>query len=152
MSQQPQLILQTWPALTPLGSPTARRTMNDATSNPADDQSPAELPTRPFTLVLISHSHAPPLLPEPHSKYDLRKTSNPPKHIRDAYDGRFQRLREHMLSSDEFCTLLDTAQARIEKQMASITENHAEGSGKHTLTPRSRLRWFRLDIVARSLL
>ena len=115
--------------------------MNDATSNPANDQSPAELPTRPFTLVLISHSHAPPLLPEPQLKYDLRKTSNPPKHIRDAYDGRSKRLREHMLSSDEFCTLLETAQARIEEQMVLTTGSHREGPGKHISTFGFRLRW-----------
>lgn len=115
--------------------------MDSPSSNPADDQSPAELPTRPLTLVLISHSHAPPLLPEPHLKYDLRKTSNPPKHIRDAYDGRSKRLREHMLSSDGFCALLDTAQARIEEQMASITKRHREVPGKHISVPGPCLQW-----------
>lgn len=85
-------------------------------------RSQAELAIRPFTLVLISHSHAPPLLPEPHLKFDLRKTNNPPKHIRDSYDGRSKRLREHMMASDKFCDLLGTVQASIEEQMALIVE------------------------------
>jgi hypothetical protein len=116
--------------------------MDDPNPDPAHDHNTAELPARPFNLVLISHSHAPPLLPEPHLKFDLRKTSNPPKHIRDAYDGRSKRLREHMLSSDDFCALLDTAQARIEEQMPSFTEiDRGDQQGKHKSTPKSRLRW-----------
>jgi len=116
--------------------------MDDPNPDPAHDHNTAELPVRPFNLVLISHSHAPPLLPEPHLKFDLRKTSNPPKHIRDAYDGRSKRLREHMLSSDDFYALLDTAQARIEEQMPSFTEiERGDQQGKHKSTPKSRLRW-----------
>jgi hypothetical protein len=114
--------------------------MDNSTFNPADDQSPAELPSRPFTLVLVSHSHAHPLLLEPHLKFDLRKTSNPPKHIRDAYDGRSKRLREHMLSNDEFRALLDTAQARIEEQMSSFAVIDRGDQGEHISTPGTRPR------------
>ena len=114
--------------------------MEDPTPNPADDQSPAEVTTRPSTLVLISHSHAPPLLPEPDLRFDLRKIRNPPKHIRDAYDGRSKRLREHMMASDELCALLDTAQRRIEEQMASFVENYRGGLGKHISMPLACLR------------
>lgn len=104
--------------------------MDDPNFNPAGLQSQEQLPARPYTLILVSHSHAPPLLPEPHLEFDLRKTSNPPKHIRDAYDGRSKRLREHMLASDDFCALLNTAQARIEGQMSSIDESDRGGSGQ----------------------
>lgn len=143
MSQQPNLISRILVDTNDSGSSTTRRIMDDSNLNTADIQDPEQSPRRPFTLVLVSHSHAPPLHLEPQLKFDLRKTSNPPKHIRDAYDGRSKRLREHMLSSDEFCALLDTAQARIEEQMASITEHHREGPGKHIPAPRPRPQWFR---------
>lgn len=114
--------------------------MDSQEPDTAEIQDPPELTTRAFTLVLTSHSHAPPLLLEPHLKFDLRKTSNPPKHIRDAYDGRSKRLREHMMASDEFCALLDTAQARIEEQMSSFVGNDRGGAGKHISMPLVCLR------------
>jgi len=105
--------------------------MDSPTSEPADDQSPAESLTRPFTLAIISYSHAPPLLPAPQLKFDLRKTSNPPKHIRHAYDGRSKRLREHMMANEEFCARLETAQASTEEQMSSFAEYDPENPGEH---------------------
>jgi hypothetical protein len=104
--------------------------MDDPAAELADDQSSAEPITRPFTLLLISHSHAPPLIPEPHLKFDLRKTSNPPKYIRDAYDGRSKRLREHMMANGDFCALLDTAQISIEEQMSSFAGCGREDPGQ----------------------
>jgi hypothetical protein len=68
-------------------------------------------------LILISHSHRRPLSSAPDLKFDLRKVSNPPKHIRDAYDGRSKRLREHMMHMVEFTSLLDTAKKNIEEEM-----------------------------------
>lgn len=72
------------------------------------------------TLILVSHAHARPLSHPPDLKYDLRKISNPPKHIRDAYDGRSKRLREHMLHDDAFIRLLETARTDVEAQVASL--------------------------------
>jgi hypothetical protein len=89
-----------------------------------------ELSTRPFTLVLVSHSHAPPLLPAPHLKFDLRKVSNPPKHARDTCDGRSKHLREHLLASEDFCALLETAQASIDGNMLAFAEKQSEDDGK----------------------
>lgn len=109
--------------------------MDDPDPDTADTQGHTEVPTRPFTLILVSHSHAPPLVQAPHLEFDLRKTSNPPKHIRDAYDGRSKRLREHMMASDEFCALLDSAQARIEERMSSFIESDRGVSGKQVIKP-----------------
>jgi hypothetical protein len=36
-----------------------------------------------------------------------------------------------MMARDEFCALLDTAQARIEEQMSSFVENDRGRTGKH---------------------
>jgi RNase adaptor protein for sRNA GlmZ degradation len=78
-------------------------------------------------LILISHSHRRPLSSPPDLKFDLRKVSNPPKHIRDAYDGRSKRLREHMMHMEEFTSLLDTAKKSIEEEMEMLIRN---GKGK----------------------
>jgi hypothetical protein len=91
---------------------------------------PRELSTRPFTLVLVSHSHAPPLSPAPDLKFDLRKVSNPPKHTRDACDGRSKYLREHMLASDDFCALLETAHASIEGKMLGFARSYGDHLGE----------------------
>jgi hypothetical protein len=97
---------------------------------------PRELSMRPFTLVLVSHSHSPPLSPTPDLKLDLRKVSNPPKHTRDACDGRSKHLREHLLATDDFCALLETAQMSIEGKMMGFTKNRSEDLGE-----RSRARF-----------
>lgn len=78
------------------------------------------------TLVLVSHAHAPPLSPAPRLKFDLRWVTNPPKHIRSAYDGRSKRLRDHLLHEDAFVNILDTAEAKIKEEMLRLTE---KGSG-----------------------
>jgi hypothetical protein len=90
---------------------------------------PRELSTRLFTLVLVSHSHSPPLLPAPDLKFDLRKISNPPKHTRDSCDGRSKHLREHLLASEDFCALLEMAQASIEGKMV-VAEKQSEDVGE----------------------
>jgi hypothetical protein len=105
--------------------------MDSQEPDAAGIQAPAELPTRPFTLILVSHSHAPPLVPKPQLRFDLRKTSNPPKHIRDAYDGRSKRLREHMMAGDDFCALLVTTQTRIEEQMSSFARRGRGDPGQY---------------------
>jgi hypothetical protein len=100
---------------------------------------PQALSTRPFTLVLVSHSYAPPLLPAPHLKFDLRKVSNPPKHARDACDGRSKHLREHLLASEDFCALLETAQASIEgKTVVAEKQSEDDREVKKTKTYNRR--------------
>lgn len=89
------------------------------------------LPAKLFTLVLVSHSHAPPLLPAPHLKFDLRKVSNPPKHVRDSCDGRPKRLREHLIAKEDFCALLEMAQASIDERMSAFAGEHRDDHGKH---------------------
>jgi RNase adaptor protein for sRNA GlmZ degradation len=56
-------------------------------------------------------------------KFDLRKVSDPPKHIRDAYDGRSKRLREHMMHVEDFTSLLETAEKSIEEEMLLLVQN-----------------------------
>jgi hypothetical protein len=63
-------------------------------------------------------------------KFDLRKVSNPPKHTRDACDGRSKYLREHMLASDDFCALLETAHASIEGKMVGFAGDRRDDIGK----------------------
>lgn len=72
------------------------------------------------TLTLTSHAQSPPLLPPPDLKYDLRSLGNPPKAIRDSFTGLSKRLREHMLSQDEFSSFLDRAEADIKEKMADL--------------------------------
>jgi len=99
-----------------------------------DEPPPEQNPTNPTTeqpiLVLISHSHRRPLSHPPDLKFDLRKVSNPPKHIRDAYDGRSKRLREHMMHMEDFTSLLDTAKSSIEEEMKVLIQN-SKGKPNH---------------------
>ncbi|KAF2173844.1 hypothetical protein M409DRAFT_48762 [Zasmidium cellare ATCC 36951] len=67
------------------------------------------------TLAIWSHSHAPPLIPAAEISFDLRRVTNPPKHIRDSYDGRSKRLREHLLHDATFVNLLQSAMEEILK-------------------------------------
>lgn len=96
------------------------------------------------TLIIVSHAHAPPLSPAPTLKFDLRRVQNPPKHIRDAYDGRSKRLRNHMLQEDGFASLLNTAEAEIRAELSNMS-----GGGFCEFNARSRLKW-RADTVIRS--
>lgn len=80
------------------------------------------------TLVIVSHAHAPPLSPAPTLKFDLRQVKNPPKQIRDAYDGRSKRLRNHMLQEDGFVSLLNTAEADIRAEISNMSDG--DGFGK----------------------
>ena len=62
---------------------------------------------------IFSHSHAPPLRPAADLSFDLRRLPNPPKHIRDQYDGRSKRLREHLIHEPDFTKLLEEATQQI---------------------------------------
>lgn len=99
-----------------------------------DEPPPAQNSTTPTTeqpiLVLISHSHRRPLSHPPDLKFDLRKVSNPPKHIRDAYDGRSKRLREHLMHMEDFASLLEAAKSSIEEEMKVLTQN-SKGEPNH---------------------
>jgi len=53
-------------------------------------------------LTLISHGHAPPLHPTPTLKFDVRSLPNPPKNIRDAYNGTSGRLQEWMNTHEKY--------------------------------------------------
>lgn len=64
-------------------------------------------------LVIWSHAHAPPLQPPADVSFDLRRVPNPPKHIRDSYNGRSKRLREHLLHDATFTSLLNSAREEI---------------------------------------
>lgn len=83
-------------------------------------------------LLLVSHAHSPPFSPAPALKLDLRRVTNPPKHIRDAYDGRSKRLREHLLHEDVFVNLLGTAEADIRAEMEKLFGS-ASGESPHSL-------------------
>jgi len=89
-----------------------------------DESPPTQNPINPTPeqpiLILISHSHRHPLSPAPNLKFDLRKVSNPPKHIRDAYDGRSKRLREHMMHMEDFTSLLEASKTSIEEEMVLL--------------------------------
>lgn len=76
------------------------------------------------TLVLISHGYSPPLKPTPHLRFDVRSLPNPPKHIRDAYNGTSKRLQEWMLSDERFVTRRDAIKAEIEQKMSATTALH----------------------------
>ena len=77
----------------------------------------------PF-LILVSHGHAPLLHPPPQLKFDVRHLPNPPKHIRDAYNGTSRRLQEWMLSDPTFGDKRDAVRKEIEEEMNRITVEH----------------------------
>lgn len=68
-------------------------------------------------LLLISHSHSPPLNPSPHLKFDVRSLPNPPKNVRDAYDGTSKRLQEWMRSEESFLGKRDSVKEEIGKRL-----------------------------------
>jgi len=75
-------------------------------------------------LILISHGHAPPLSPPPQLKFDVRNLPNPPKHIRDAYNGTSRRLQEWMVSDPAFGDRRDAVRTEIEEEMNRMTVEH----------------------------
>ncbi|KAK3316848.1 hypothetical protein B0H66DRAFT_306556 [Apodospora peruviana] len=79
-------------------------------------------------LLLTSHAHSPPLQPPPRLKYDLRSIDNPPKALRDSHTGVSKRLREHLLSHQDFNDLLDRVEADIRLAMSEAldAQDHAE--------------------------
>ncbi|EPE25469.1 hypothetical protein GLAREA_01381 [Glarea lozoyensis ATCC 20868] len=77
-----------------------------------------ELPSsRCSTLVLISHSHSPPLNPPANLSFDLRALSNPPKYIRDAHTGTSKRLREWLSRDEGFIARRDAIRLHILEAM-----------------------------------
>jgi hypothetical protein len=94
---------------------------------PPPTQNPIDTTTEQPVLIIISHSHRRQLSSPPNLKFDLRKVNNPPKHIRDAYDGRSKRLREHMMHIEDFTSLLDTAKKSIEEEMMVLIQNKKDG-------------------------
>ncbi|RFU35112.1 hypothetical protein B7463_g1246, partial [Scytalidium lignicola] len=90
------------------------------------------------TLVLISHSHSPPLLPPPQLKFDLRSLPNPPKHIRDAYTGVSSRLQEWLKNDPRFISKRDSIRHEIEGIMARDMDMHTQlKSGDDDLTDKN---------------
>lgn len=81
------------------------------------------------TLAIWSHSHAPPLQPPADVNFDLRRVPNPPKHIRDHYDGRSKRLREHLLHDATFANLLQSA---MEEILQFVKEHGCEAPSRQT--------------------
>ncbi len=75
-------------------------------------------------LILISHGHAPPLHPRPRLRFDVRSLPNPPKHIRDAYNGTSKRLQEWMGADERFGQRRDEIKREIEGEMRRVTEEH----------------------------
>ncbi|KAK0120005.1 hypothetical protein ONS95_011423 [Cadophora gregata] len=84
-------------------------------------------------LTLISHGHAPPLDPQPQLRFDVRNLPNPPKHIRDAFNGTSRRLQEWMLSDTKFCGRRDAIRIEIEVE---ITKMNAEREQNAVLKSR----------------
>lgn len=78
------------------------------------------------TLHLTSHAHAPPLLPVPTLKYDLRSIPNPPKALRSSSTGLSKRLREWLLANRDFTSLLERAVEEIRNAMEVAAEEIAE--------------------------
>lgn len=76
-------------------------------------------------LLIVSHARSPPLHPPGDLKYDLRSIPNPPKHIRDAYNGTSKRLREWMLAEPEFVALVEKAVGEIEERMNAVEAQSA---------------------------
>jgi hypothetical protein len=74
------------------------------------------------SLILISHSHSPPLNPPPDLKFDVRSLPNPPKNVRDAYNGTSKRLQEWMRGDDRFIERRDEMKGDIEGKMQEILE------------------------------
>ncbi|EME81995.1 uncharacterized protein MYCFIDRAFT_77692 [Pseudocercospora fijiensis CIRAD86] len=72
--------------------------------------------------LIVSHARNPPLNPPGDLRYDLRSIPNPPKHIRDAYNGTSKRLREWMLAEPAFVALVEKAARDIEESMKSIAD------------------------------
>lgn len=80
----------------------------------------SELPT----LILTSHGHSPPLNPPPDLRVDVRNLPNPPKHIRDAYNGTSKRLQEWMKENPVFIARRDAIRTEIEAVMTKKMDEH----------------------------
>jgi RNase adaptor protein for sRNA GlmZ degradation len=77
-------------------------------------------------LVLISHGSSPPLNPASHLRFDVRSLPNPPKHIRDAYNGTSKRLQEWMQTDGRFIARRDEIKFEIEQALTTMTTTHEQ--------------------------
>lgn len=73
-------------------------------------------------IILISHAHSPPLNPSPNLSFDVRHLGNPPKNIRDRYDGTSKRLQDWLDSSPEFRERREVIKQEIVKGMLQRLE------------------------------
>jgi hypothetical protein len=111
-------------------SPEDVHTMPEYAQNVLPELNERELPV----LVLASHGHSPPLNPTPDLRIDVRSLPNPPKHIRDAYNGTSKRLQEWMKEDPVFITRRDAIRTEIE---AAITKKKDEQEKKEVLKVES---------------
>ncbi|KAH8816211.1 hypothetical protein F5884DRAFT_775390 [Xylogone sp. PMI_703] len=99
--------------------------VSEADSSPNSLQSSIILADIP-TLLLISHSYSPPLLPSPQLKFDLRSQPNPPKYIRDAHTGLSSRLQEWLKNDPQFISKRDEIRHEIELAMSQAMDKHEQ--------------------------
>lgn len=105
-------------------SPEDVHTLPDYTQNILPELNKAELPT----LILTSHGHSPPLNPAPDLRVDVRNLPNPPKHIRDAYNGTSKRLQEWIKEDPVFVTRRDAIRMEIEVAMTVKMDEHEKNN------------------------
>ena len=101
-------------------SPEDVHTLPEYVQNVLPELNERELPM----LILASHGHSPPLNPAPDLRIDVRSLPNPPKHIRDAYNGTSKRLQEWMKEDPVFITTRDAIRTEIEAAMTKKADEH----------------------------
>jgi hypothetical protein len=77
---------------------------------------------RILKLIVVSHSYSPHLNPPQRLKFDVRSLLNPPKHIRDAYNGTSRGLQECKLSDARFLDCRDEIKRDNESAMAFLIQ------------------------------
>ncbi|WPH00345.1 Hypothetical protein R9X50_00317000 [Acrodontium crateriforme] len=82
-------------------------------------------PRPPIHLMIFSHGHAKPLTPPGNLTYNLRKITNPPRHMLQNYDGRARRLRDHMLRDAEFVSMLERARRDVDDYLGHADTKRA---------------------------
>jgi RNase adaptor protein for sRNA GlmZ degradation len=97
-------------------------------------------------LILTSHGYSPPLNPPPDLRVDVRNLPNPPKHIRDAYNGTSKRLQEWMKENPVFIARRDAIRTEIETAMTKKMDEH-EKKDVLKVEPKNNVK----DIQAQSL-
>ncbi|EPS42916.1 hypothetical protein H072_3104 [Dactylellina haptotyla CBS 200.50] len=87
--------------------------------------------------IYSSGTHYGPLKPPATLRYDLRKITNPPKHLRNL-DARSKNLREHLLNESDFVGLLETIHNDILREVESL--DSAGGTDKETTSPTQHIQ------------